>query len=181
MRYYSNRHPSGKAFRVSQGTKQPSPVDCMDTAIKSRMMVLTALALVSFPIKALLAFNTFGTNDSLTLRTRLEESYQRPPYPYVPEDEVRLPTALTGTYKYEGIPLYDTRFNHPPFVISLLRGVRALSAALKLPFHTTFRLFTSLADSACFLFVCLLMKQEKALNRFCFGHSPSWLFARLQY
>ena len=75
---------------MSQGTKQQVSVDYMYTAIKGRTMVLSALALLSFLIKALLAFNTFGTNDILMFQTSLQKADEVPGIQMYEDKTVRL-------------------------------------------------------------------------------------------
>jgi hypothetical protein len=59
---------------------------------------------------------------------------------------------------YLGKARPPTVFNHPPFIVYLLRLILQLSESLRIPFRTIFRLIISVADFGCFLLTWSLIK-----------------------
>src|SRR5215471_17658934 len=86
------------------------PDETCDTIRFNGVAKWQTLALVSFLIKAALAFNTFGTNDVLMFQESFEKAERVPGIQMYEHKTVRL--------DYEGKKLWDELFNHPPSMIS---------------------------------------------------------------
>ena len=111
--------------------------------------ILLAAAIASLVVKGLLAWNTLGTNDMLQWQFSAEKARH--------VDAIRLYSEEVQQ-SYLGQSRPPTVFNHPPFIVYLLRLILQLSESLRIPFRTMFRLVISVADFGCFVLTWLLIK-----------------------
>jgi hypothetical protein len=102
-------------------------------------------------IKALLAWGTLGTNDILLWQFASQKARHL--------DAVRLYTEGVDLF-YQGQPYPPSVFNHPPFMIYLLRLLGWISDSAGIPFQVVFRLLISLADSLSFLLTWALLESD---------------------
>jgi hypothetical protein len=135
---------------------QPRPADRW-TAILLAGMV-GALA-----IKVFLAWTTLGTNDVLVWQFAAKKALHT--------DAVRLYTDGVDLF-YGGRPYPQSVFNHPPFMIYLLRFLAWISNSAGIPFAIFFRILTSVADSLSFLLTWTLLQNNLSTRGVSWGEAP---------
>jgi hypothetical protein len=113
--------------------------------------ILLVIMAGAFAVKALLAWSTLGTNDILLWQFAEQKARQ--------VDAVRLYTDGVDLF-YQGRPYPPSVFNHPPFMIYLLRLLGLISDSVGIPFQVLFRLLMSLADSLSFLLTWALLEND---------------------
>ncbi len=120
--------------------------------------VVWTAAIAALAVKALLAWNTYGTNDvsfreAYLVKLRSAgalELYRNP-----------VPTYYAGKlYKYEP-------FNQPPLAIALIDWWARMADWTGVPFRTMLRLWSSIADALSLLVVVQLVRRVRGMEAPC--------------
>jgi hypothetical protein len=118
--------------------------------VKGRLTIAAAVALAA---KTVLAFVTYGTNDVLTWEADLHTLKTKGAQTlYIEGSRPTWQANLTGVRQ---------QFNHPPFMIHVLRAGAFLAETTGLPFRTWLRVSCALADIAMLLLVCGILQAER--------------------
>lgn len=110
-------------------------------------------AAAAFFVDILLAWNTYGTNDVDMWRASAALAHGETP--------IELYQHLVAVKQINN-SVYNETFNHPPLVLFLLGKFAHVPSALNIPFHTLFRLMSSVASLATFLLVYRLTASRVA-------------------
>ncbi len=124
----------------------------MPSCRKHRSRIFVLGCFFAFAVKLTLSFTTYGTNDVLTWEADLRKI----------QSEGGLALYRDGAApSWQGKTYSVEPFNHPPFMIYLIRTWGKASAVSSVPLRVWLRASGAVADLAMFLLVCGILKAER--------------------
>ena len=115
------------------------------------MVILIAAAAIAFTAKLVLALTTYGTNDILTWEADLRQLESG---------------GVLQLYRQGSMPVWhgtvygSERFNHPPFIISMLRLWGWAATQSGLPLRFWLRLTSAIADVGSLVLVWKILSDK---------------------
>ena len=113
------------------------------------------LVFASLAVKLALAWTSHGTNDIDMFESSAALTQT--------EGAIRLYQQKVIVL-HDGHPYYEEVFNHPPFMISLLRTMANVAERLDVAFASLFRTLTSLADLGAFFLVAAIVRRRVGMS-----------------